>query len=47
MNQVLRIGKSIRKIFEIKPLEMNDLGFDIIMGGNDYEFIGKTNVDNK
>ena len=26
---------------------MNDLGFDIIMGGNDYEFIGKTNVDNK
>ena len=21
---------------------MNDLGFDIIMGGNDYEFIGKT-----
>lgn len=20
---------------------MNDLGFDIIMGGNDYEFIGK------
>jgi len=26
---------------------MNDLGFDIIMGENDYEFIGKTNVDNK
>ena len=21
---------------------MNDLGFDIIMGENDYEFIGKT-----
>ena len=26
---------------------MNDLGFDIIMGGNDYEFMEKTNVDNK
>ena len=26
---------------------MNDLGFDIIMGENDYEFIGKTNVDKK
>ena len=24
---------------------MNDLGFDIIMGENDYEFIGKTNVE--
>ena len=40
MNQVLRIGKSIRKIFEIKAFG-NDLGFTLLWGENDYEFIGK------
>ena len=46
MNQVIKNTQIYKNHIRNKSFG-NDLGFDIIMGGNDYEFIGKTNVDNK
>ena len=47
LNHVGQMAQSVQDYSIRNKSFGNDLGFDIIMGGNDYEFIGKTNVDNK